>query len=283
MTDQVEIDAPEAELGGDPSGEEYDLFAELDSTLNPDDVESTEESEGEEDDDTSLTDDDDENEDPETDSGETVTIKVDGEEIEVTMDELKAGYSRQSDYTKKTQALAREREQMTGLLQLADALQSNPEAALAELARAFEVDLAGEPAEVETYDLDDPIERELKELREWRSEMEAERQASRSEAQDRALQNTLDTIKAENSDPDMDENALLQFAVDHQIVDLNIAYELKTAREGKAKPKADPPALTAKRNAPVVESSTRRGAKSGNGKIGSIADALRSALAESNG
>ena len=42
---------------------------------------------------------------------ETYTIKVDGEEIEVNLDELKAGYQRQSDYTRKSQALAEERKQ----------------------------------------------------------------------------------------------------------------------------------------------------------------------------
>lgn len=37
------------------------------------------------------------------------TVKVDGEEMEVTLDELRSGYQRQKDYTKKTQALAEER------------------------------------------------------------------------------------------------------------------------------------------------------------------------------
>lgn len=37
------------------------------------------------------------------------TVKVDGQEVQVTLDELQAGYSRTSDYTKKTQALAQER------------------------------------------------------------------------------------------------------------------------------------------------------------------------------
>lgn len=37
------------------------------------------------------------------------TIKVDGEEIEVSLDELQSGYQRQKDYTKKTQALAEQR------------------------------------------------------------------------------------------------------------------------------------------------------------------------------
>ena len=40
---------------------------------------------------------------------ELVTVKVDGQDRQVTLDELKNGYSRQSDYSKKTQALADER------------------------------------------------------------------------------------------------------------------------------------------------------------------------------
>lgn len=40
---------------------------------------------------------------------ETFTVKVNGEEVEVELDELRAGYSRQADYTKKSQALAEER------------------------------------------------------------------------------------------------------------------------------------------------------------------------------
>jgi len=39
------------------------------------------------------------------------TINVDGVEQEVTLDELKSGYSRQSDYTRKTQELANQRKQ----------------------------------------------------------------------------------------------------------------------------------------------------------------------------
>jgi hypothetical protein len=37
------------------------------------------------------------------------TIKVDGEELEVTLEELQSGYQRQKDYTKKTQAIAEQR------------------------------------------------------------------------------------------------------------------------------------------------------------------------------
>jgi hypothetical protein len=37
------------------------------------------------------------------------TVKVDGKEVEVTLEELQKGYSRTEDYTRKTQALAQER------------------------------------------------------------------------------------------------------------------------------------------------------------------------------
>lgn len=40
---------------------------------------------------------------------ETVTIKIDGKEVEVTLDELKNGYQRQADYTRKTMEAAEQR------------------------------------------------------------------------------------------------------------------------------------------------------------------------------
>ena len=42
---------------------------------------------------------------------ETYKVKVNGEEFEVDLDELKAGYQRQSDYTRKSQELAEQRKQ----------------------------------------------------------------------------------------------------------------------------------------------------------------------------
>lgn len=49
-----------------------------------------------------------EGEEPET---PVYTIKVNGEEIEVTLEELQKGYSRTQDYTRKTQQLAEQRKQ----------------------------------------------------------------------------------------------------------------------------------------------------------------------------
>jgi hypothetical protein len=47
----------------------------------------------------------------------TYAVKVDGEEVEVSLDELMQGYSRQSDYTRKTQELASQRNDMAQMQQ----------------------------------------------------------------------------------------------------------------------------------------------------------------------
>jgi len=60
----------------------------------------------------------DEEESEETDEGdeeELYLVKVDGEEHGVTLDELLNGYSRQSDYTRKTQELSSDRKEMEEL------------------------------------------------------------------------------------------------------------------------------------------------------------------------
>ena len=42
----------------------------------------------------------------------TYSIKVDGQEVEVTLDELKKGYSRQADYTRKSQVVAEQKQRV---------------------------------------------------------------------------------------------------------------------------------------------------------------------------
>jgi hypothetical protein len=63
----------------------------------------------EDDDDAEYEDDEEEPDGDAASSADTFTVKVAGEEIEVALDELKNGYSRTSDYTKKSQSLAEER------------------------------------------------------------------------------------------------------------------------------------------------------------------------------
>ena len=52
------------------------------------------------------------NEDDNEGSSQTYTVRVDGDEVEVTIDELLSGYSRTQDYTRKTMALADQRKSL---------------------------------------------------------------------------------------------------------------------------------------------------------------------------
>lgn len=58
-----------------------------------------------------------ETEDEESEAQELHTVKVDGKEIQVPLDELINGYQRNADYTRKTQAVAEERKAVTAELE----------------------------------------------------------------------------------------------------------------------------------------------------------------------
>ena len=77
-----------------------------------------EEGESEDEEEVSDSDSDDEEYEPEEnaevegDDSDVYSVRVDGNDIEVSLNELLAGYSRQSDYTRKTQELATERKSL---------------------------------------------------------------------------------------------------------------------------------------------------------------------------
>ena len=87
---------------------------------------------------------------------QTFTVKVDGQEVEVTQEELINGYSRQQDYTRKTQELAHQRktfeQQQTELAQR-DAIYSQ---LLPKMEAQLQGELANEP-DWDTLYNDDPV------------------------------------------------------------------------------------------------------------------------------
>jgi hypothetical protein len=87
--DEGENEQPEAE-----GGEEV-----LEAEASESDAESEEQTEGDED------------AEEASEQPQTFRVKVDGEEVEVPLDELLKGYSRTADYTRKTQAIAEARKQ----------------------------------------------------------------------------------------------------------------------------------------------------------------------------
>ena len=74
-----------------------------------------------------------------------VRVKVDGQDVEVPLQEALRGYSRQEDYTRKTQQLAAERQQAEYALAVQRALQASPAEALELLARQHGVQLGQSP------------------------------------------------------------------------------------------------------------------------------------------
>ena len=95
----------------------------------------------------------------ETETPAVYTVKIDGNEQEVTLDELRNGYQRQADYTRKSQSLAEQRK----------AYESNLEAVQSErgqYAKALETLSAQQGADIErfkavdwaTLKKDDPME-----------------------------------------------------------------------------------------------------------------------------
>lgn len=106
-----------------------------------------------------------------------VPLVVNGVEMEQPLSEVRGGYMRQQDFTRKTQALAAQRAELEQAAALANALKRDPESTLKTLAAEFGVaDLA-----TDSYD-DDPSSvriRELEQRLELLSQREVERQIDR--------------------------------------------------------------------------------------------------------
>ena len=114
-----------------------------------------------------------------------VRVSVDGEELSVPLSELTQGYSRQADYTRKTQDLARQRQEYERDLQIARAVQTDPGMAMRILASQAGMPVEqflgltpaqqqaavdrGSPVEDEYAD---PLERALAEERQAREALE---------------------------------------------------------------------------------------------------------------
>ncbi|ASR73871.1 MJ0042 family finger-like protein [Vibrio phage vB_ValP_IME271] len=105
------IEEEEVEQEVESEEDETEIEEELEEDESEEEEVSEEEDEDEESEEESDEEEADESEDETTDS-EVFLVKVDGEEIEVTGDELVQGYQRQQDYTRKTQEVAEERKRL---------------------------------------------------------------------------------------------------------------------------------------------------------------------------
>ena len=106
------------------------------------------------------------------DGGETYSIKVDGEELEVSLNELVNGYQRQSTFTQRQQELARDRESLDEQLQSVPAQQEALQQTYHQYQEVLQqlrgqMEAANAPADLDwnTLEREDPIQwLKLKEL-----------------------------------------------------------------------------------------------------------------------
>ena len=115
-----------------------------------------------------------EGEEPEEQEQPTVfTVKVDGKEVEVTLDELQKGYSRTQDYTRKTQQIAEIRKQVEAETEAVRA----ERAQYAQMLGALQAQLQGAETQIDWDRLyqEDPIEwvRQKEGMREKQEKLQA--------------------------------------------------------------------------------------------------------------
>ena len=188
---------------------------------------------------------------PQEPAGEQYTVKVDGSEEQVSLGELRDGYQRQADYTRKTQELASERNRLQQAEAIVQSLEADPAGTLEALGDAFGVARAtGEPTgAVDPWDEPDPNEQRLATLE------------ARLEQQDRVhrrqqVEKQVDQLKEIYGD--FDAPQLYQHALTHKIGNLEAAlthmrYNDVATRANKLE--QDQERTEAKREASMVEPS----------------------------
>ena len=101
LPEEGQEDSSEAQLPDEGAAADEELSADADAADDETDAEQSE-----------LDEDTEEQEQP-----QVFSVKIDGKEVDVTLDELQKGYSRTQDYTRKTQQIAEVRKQTEGELQ----------------------------------------------------------------------------------------------------------------------------------------------------------------------
>jgi hypothetical protein len=178
------------------------------------------------------------------------TLTIDGQEREVTLDELIKGNMRQADYTRKTQAVARMKQEAEEALQLRQALHANPARTLQALAESFGV----ETLDTDVFGNDDPRDKQIAELE---RRLEATEQVNRNTAVDREVAQ----LKAKFGIEDADVVEVMQHAVQTGLPSLEAAFKdihfddfYDTAKKLSGKKAQEQLIVKAKKAASVVTS-----------------------------
>lgn len=194
-------------------------------------------------------------------------VKVRGEEMDVTLDELLKGYQRQADYTRSKQEVAAERQEAAAALELLAALQNDPQGTLQILEQQLGFD-------ADTEEID-PIAQRLNQTEQFIAQQQEQAAIAQIEAE---VSRVAQTYGAEN----VDAEALLDYAIEQQIPDLEAAFLKMQAAAQREAQIADQNRKAAERKRstpPVAGRSTAAGTQAKPPRsIKTVADALNAAL-----
>ena len=151
-----------------------------------------------------------------TEPEEQFAVTVDGEQSEVTLSELRDGYQRQADYTRKTQELASERQRLEQAEAIVSALEADPQGALTALSSAFGIEDSRQPSSTDEWeDEPDPQEQRI-------ASLEATVAQQTRATRQTALEKEVAVLHSKYGDFDAD--ALYRHALSNRIPNLEAAY-----------------------------------------------------------
>ena len=143
-------------------------------------------------------------------AGDLHTVTIDGVDHQVSLDEMRNGYQRQSDYTRKTQDLAAERERLAQGEAIVQALESDPRGAVSALADAFGVSMGNQ--NTDQNELVEDLDPEEVRLRRIEQSIEEQDRANRQQNMQKEVKELSTKFNTE-----IDEKALYSHALKHNI------------------------------------------------------------------
>ena len=215
-----------------------------------------------------------------------VKIKVDGEELTVPLSEAVAGYQRQADYTRKTQGLAQQKNELQWASAIKGALENDPQATIELLASKFGVRLpAAQPKQADDDPFaglwdDDPSPSADPKY----ADIEARLRAFEEERAQQRLEQTIANLSQKYGD-EFDAREVVAAALASGSTDLEATFKqikfdkvMEEAKAAKAAVASKAAKVAAKKDAGVVSGgSGKAGRVADTGDVMSIADAWRAA------
>lgn len=175
----------------------------------------------------------------------TISVTVQGETFEVPLSELRNGYMRQADYTRKTQQIAADAKVVQWAHDLQEAFKNDPQGSIRFLQQQFGVLDSDVDDPYEYLDPEfKPIVNELQQTKQQLAELQRQQQLVDQQRAVAEAQSELERMKARYSD--FDPMQVLPIAIDNGLP-MDMAYKLwkadqlesQTAAEAAAKAKAE--------------------------------------------